>query len=145
MSPPQIGTMVCKGLVCSGSCLNCEGSTYNKERALVGILSLRIVKTLAKFCLQLYSPPDTIPIPIPDIRLNQNRNCILSVLVSGTNEPKLWRIYILYGQNIKYPGNLSNIVPSPVSPCLAMQSARRVCQQTRSSRANMVPICKVQD
>ena len=50
---------------------------------------LSIVKTLAKFHWQLYSPPDTIPIPIPDIRLNQNRNCILSVLVSGTNEPKL--------------------------------------------------------
>ena len=39
MSQPQIGTMILKGLVCNRRCLKCEGSTFNKERALVRILS----------------------------------------------------------------------------------------------------------
>ena len=39
MSPPQIGTIVFKGLVCNRRFLKCEGSTFDKERALVGILS----------------------------------------------------------------------------------------------------------
>ena len=39
MSQPQIGTMILKGLVCNRRCLKCEGSTFSKETALVGIFS----------------------------------------------------------------------------------------------------------